>query len=618
MSWPTRAVIVGWVLLPVFAVLNALGGTADRRMYVLLTCVLALVPLALATLVARRVPENACAAALAAAGVTLVATAIPDDLGPLAGTWMLLYLPFAVALLIVPTGRANSQGWARVGWGLTIVVGLFIVICAVEVLVPAASEWARTAGLVLLPLFLVALIASAVAPIARYRRAGEDERLRLRWVFLGGASLPLTLMLCWASYLVVGTTDLVGIGLVAMYLAIPAGIAVALVRPTLADVDRTGIATVTAGALSTAALIVLSISCLAVGSALVAWSPPVALGLTAALAAAGALSFRPLYRVFDHLVFPDRGRTLSALARLQSLVDAGQAEPADVEQTLRESLRDSGLEVAYASLSDGALVRFDGTPATATELSTPVRLHGDVIGVLTSSDRSRRPPTAVAHASASLVDRARLQAELTAARADVAASRERLVRASFEEQRRLERDLHDGAQQRLVALGMRLRVVQRAGGLPAGVSEDLDAAVAELGTAVAELRRLAHGVRPSALDDGLSAALSEIAARMPGAIELDVRSADVPDDVAVTAYFVVSEAVTNALKHAGAERIRVVVESTADQLRVTVVDDGRGGARRHGGLRHLNDRVDALGGALSIESPVGAGTRIEAVLPCAS
>jgi signal transduction histidine kinase len=200
----------------------------------------------------------------------------------------------------------------------------------------------------------------------------------------------------------------------------------------------------------------------------------------------------------------------------------------------------------------------------------------------------------------------------------VVASRERLVRAGFEEQRRLERDLHDGAQQRLVALGMRLRVLQRSGAVPAAASSDLDAAVAELGTAVAELRRLAQGVRPSALEDGLAAALTEIAARTPGLVDLDVRASEVPDAVAVTAYFVVSEAVANALKHAGAERIRIVVESAADRLRLTIADDGRGGARARGGLTHMADRVDALGGTLSISSPPGDGTRIEAVLPCGS
>lgn len=615
-----RAVIAGWALLPAAAALNALGGAPARIGYVVATCAFALVPLVLATLVARRAPGNPCAVWLAAAGVALVVTAASDDLGSgvLAGSWMLLYLPFAILLLTVPSGRVRSRAWLRVGWALTIVVLAFIAVCAAQALAPAAREPLTAIGIALLPLFLAGLIACALAPVVRYRHATPSERMQLRWVFLSGMSLPLTLLLCWTSYLVTGTADLVGFGLGAMYLAIPIGVTIGILRPDLIDIDRASIATITATLLSAAALAVLSIVCLVVGTALVTWSPLIALSLTAALAAAVALSFRPLYRFFDRLVFPERGRALAAIARLHALVEAGRAEPADIEETLRESLRDPGLEVAYVRLSDGALIRLDGARAGTTGLSAPIRFRSEVIGALTASPvHGRRPSASVAKAAAPLLDRARLHAELDAARADVAASRERLVRASFEEQRRLERDLHDGAQQRLVALGMRLRVLQRSAELPARASDDLDAAVAELGTAVAELRRLAHGVRPSALDDGLPAALGEIAARVPG-VELDVRIPEIPDDIAITTYFVVSEAVANALKHAGAERIRVVVASGSDALRVTIDDDGCGGALPSGGLTHLSDRVGALGGDLSIVSPAGEGTRIEVTLPCAS
>ena len=613
--------MVAWVLLPVVAITIASGTSPERRAYLLLVCVLALVPLTLGTLVARRVPGHACAAWLAAAGPALLVSAVPEHLsaGVLAGTWMLLYLPLAILLLLVPTGRPASRSWTRVGWALTAVVATFIVLCAAQALLPAASGPIGAAAMLALPLFLAGLLACAAAPVARYRRADEGERLQLRWVFLGGMSLPLTLLLCWASYLVLGTPDLAGIGLIVMYLAIPAGTAVALTRPTIADVDRASVATITAGVLCAAALTALSAICLGVGSALVTWSPPVALAVTAALAAGAALSSRPLYRLFDRLVLPERARSVAALQHLQALVDAGRARPADIETTLRENLRDPGLQVCYARLADGALARLDGTAASEMGLSTPIRLHGEVIGLLSASPgRARRPAAAVAKASAALVDRARLHAELDAARADVVASRERLVRAGFEEQRRLERDLHDGAQQRLVALGMRLRVLQRSDALTPAASDELDAAVAELGTAVAELRSLAHGVRPSALDDGLPAALSELAARVPTGIDLDVRAGEVSDDVAVTTYFLVSEAVTNAIKHARADHVQVVVTSTGDHLRVAVTDDGCGGADARGGLRHMADRVGALGGTLSIVSPPGEGTRIEAVLPCAS
>lgn len=618
MSWTTRTVALGSALMPAVGVLNTMGGTPERRKYVVLTWALALVPLTLATLVARRVPGNACAVWVTAAGVALVVTAVSEDLatGVLAGLWMLLYLPFGILLLVVPTGHVRSRRWALVGYSLTVAMVAYIALCAASWLLPEPSDSLEIAGIGALPLFLFGLIACAAAPVARYRRADPAERIRLRWVFLGATSLPLALMRCRAGYIVIGAADLVGFGLIMMYLAIPTGVAVALVRAAWIDIDRASIATVTAGALSAATLVVLTIVCLRVGSALVTWSPPVAVGLTAGLAAAAAPSYRPLYVLFDRLVFPDRGRAIAALRCLQALVDVGLADAAEVESTRRESLQDPALEVAYRALSDGALLRLDGRPVRTTELNTPVRLHGDVIGALTP-DRGRPPVIGIAKASAPLIERARLQAELQAARADTAASRERLVRVSFTEQRRLEHDLHDAAQQQLVALDMRLRVLQRSGGMSSAASDELDVAVAEVGTAVAELRRLAHGVRPSALDDGLATALSEIAARLPDVIELDVRSWDLPDDAAATAYFIVSEAVANALKHAEAELIRVVVGSLADRLRITVTDDGRGGVHTSGGPLRLTDRVAALGGTLSIASLAGAGTQIEAVLPCA-
>lgn len=623
MSWTLRAVIAGWVLMPALAILSALSVADGRGESVWLFSAIAVVPLVLATVVARRAPRNRCAIWLAAASVGLMAAVIepPSALvaDVLSGMWMLIYLPLALLLIVVPTGRASSAGWRRVGWGLTATVAAFIAVCAVQALLPAMRAELTTVGVILLVLFLAGLVASAVAPVARYRTATAEERAQLRWTFLGGASLPLTLLLCWASYVLLGTADLVGVGLVVMYVAVPSGVAIALVRPNLFDVDRASIATVTAGALSGVVLLVLTAVGLVVGSALVAWSPFLAVGMTAALAAGAALVFRPVHRAFDRLLFPHRQRTIAALRSLDAEIEAGRADPADVQATLRESLRDPALEVAYVRSAGAPFTLLDGGIAHESPLSTPVVLHGAVIGMLTgSSERGIRPSSTVARVAAPLIDRARLHAELAAARAEVAASRARLVRTGIEEQRRLERDLHDGAQQRLVALGMRLRVLQRSAAVAPALSTELDAAVAELGTAVAELRRLAHGIRPSALDDGLSAALREIAARVPDRIALEVDAEGIPDDVAATAYFVVSETVTNALKHSGAEHIAVCVAPHADRLRIDVADDGRGGAEARGGLTALSDRVEALGGTLSVTSPEGAGTRIEVMLPCAS
>jgi signal transduction histidine kinase len=227
----------------------------------------------------------------------------------------------------------------------------------------------------------------------------------------------------------------------------------------------------------------------------------------------------------------------------------------------------------------------------------------------------------VAEAAALLVEMGRLRLEVSQALLEVEASRARLLRAGYEERRRLELDLHDGAQQRLVSLGMALRLAQRhLGEESVDLDEVLDGAVAEIGTAVSELRQIAHGLRPSSLDDGLTAALENLTRNTPLPVVLDLHAEDLPDHVSTTAYYVASEAVANTVKHARAGAIAMSVHRGDGTVRIKVSDDGRGGAtiRPGSGLAGLRDRVGALGGTLGIRSPAGAGTIVEAVIPCES
>ena len=204
--------------------------------------------------------------------------------------------------------------------------------------------------------------------------------------------------------------------------------------------------------------------------------------------------------------------------------------------------------------------------------------------------------------------------------AEIRTSRSRLLRHGYQERRKLQRDLHDGAQQRLVALGMSLRLAQRHlhdGGFD--VDGLLDQAMAQLGTAVAELRTIAAGLRPPALDSGLGAAVRSLAATVPLPVQLAICDDDVPDDIAITAYYVVSEGLSNAMKHARARQVIVSLTRLNGDLTVAVSDDGIGGAHPAGsGLAGLADRVAAASGELRVVSPVGAGTRLEVVLPCGS
>jgi signal transduction histidine kinase len=208
------------------------------------------------------------------------------------------------------------------------------------------------------------------------------------------------------------------------------------------------------------------------------------------------------------------------------------------------------------------------------------------------------------------------------AREQLAASRARIVEAADAARRRIERDLHDGAQQRLVSLALSLRLVESSLEPGSAATRELAAARAELDAALEELRELARGIHPSILTDrGLEAALGAVAGRCTVPVELHLDDCGkLPLSVATTAYFVVAEALTNASKHANADRIEVRVAVVDGHGIVEVRDDGSGGVdpARGSGLSGLADRVSALGGTLDIESPVGAGTRIRARIPVAA
>jgi signal transduction histidine kinase len=198
---------------------------------------------------------------------------------------------------------------------------------------------------------------------------------------------------------------------------------------------------------------------------------------------------------------------------------------------------------------------------------------------------------------------------------ELRASRARLVEVADSERRRIQRNLHDGAQQRLTSVLLYLGRVRSAAAPPAL----LDRAIDELAAGLEDIRELARGLHPSLLTErGLAAALEALLMRTPMAIELEYRvGRRLPEAVEAAAYYVAAEAIANVHKHACATHavVRVTVEDR--YLCVSVVDDGRGGADPAGaGLRGLADRVDALGGALHVDSPPGAGTRLRAEIPC--
>jgi signal transduction histidine kinase len=589
----------------------------------------------LGLVVARRRPNNVVGALLVAMGlapcvvglldtVTTASARVPEVVpgaGVLAaldnGVWMLWYLPVALLALYFPDGSLPSRRWRLVA------IGLPVVAVAIE-LREAVDTRDDAFVLTLLVVFLGLLVAAAVSLVRRYRRADAVRGTQLAWIALAMMFLPITLLLCWASYLFLGRVDLVVIGLVLTYLAIPAATTIAMLRHGLYD-SRRALSTTVAYTVVTAGLLGVFAAASALSGVLAGRdSAVVAAFVTAVCVLALAPARQRVQRMVDRRLYPVRRAALAAVDGLRHRVHIGQSVPEQVETVLGEALRDSSLRVGYRLPGRGDLVDANGVvlPGATGHDSVPIRVGDVEIGVLRwHGGSSRELLRELAAACALLVELVRLRIELAQALRNVEASRSRLQHIGYQERRRLERDLHDGAQQRLVTLGMALRLAQRrlrAG--PVDVDGLLDHGVAELGTAVAELRQLAHGLRPSSLDDGLGPALAGLTSTMPVSVVLDVRADELPEDVTTTAYYVVAESVTNAVKHARAERVRVHVEQCDGQLRIEVTDDGIGGAALSdgSGLSGLSDRVAATGGTLRVHSPAGAGTQVEAVLPCVS
>lgn len=319
----------------------------------------------------------------------------------------------------------------------------------------------------------------------------------------------------------------------------------------------------------------------------------------------------------------DRAQVASLVIEL----GAGRST-ASLPESLARTLRDPGLDVLYWLPTQSRYVDRDGRPAALPEPGlrsvTHVERRGERIASLVHDPVLDQAPELVASvcaAAALALENERLQVELRSHAEDLRASRARLVEVGDRERRRLERDLHDGAQQRLVSIAMTLglaRARERAGG---EVSSLLGEAQEELERALADLRELSHGLLPPILRErGLEPALRELAKR--SAVRTDLSVDPLPSltpAVEATAYFVASEALTNAAKHAAAGRVELTLRPEAGGVRVQIADDGLGGADPSGsGLRGLADRVGALGGRLEVGAGPGGGTVVEAWVPCGS
>jgi signal transduction histidine kinase len=563
-------------------------------------------------------------------------------------TWPVLYAgPIALAYTF-PDGRLLSRRWRLVAGMAVFSFAGFVAFALIDpspttfadesvrnpVAHNAVGEWFKNNGLdwLWVPLWfgmLASLFAGALAIALRVRRSTGIERLQALWLAWAAALFPLILVVCGLSAFTV--TDLldyvIAPALLVGWSAVAVSIGIAVTRYRLYSIERLinrtavyGILTVLLGATYIGITVGLGVV-ISRGSEWVA----------AVATLAVAVVFRPLRaRVQAHVDRRfDRAR-YEAVGRVRAFEDdvrENRRAPEEIGAVLGRALRDPTAELLFWLPSGGVYASLAGE---ATELPddgrarTPVVRDGNRTGVLLHEPallHRRALLDGVLAAAGLSIEIARLRVEVRRQLAEVEASRRRIVEAGYEERRRLERDLHDGAQQRLVTLGIVLRRLQRSLPHEAGMlAPALDAAVEEVGAAVSDLRTIAAGVRPPRLDDGLAAALRDLARSVPLPVEVDAPVERVAPSVEAAAYFVACEALTNAVKHASASKVALRAVRENGTLLVSVHDDGVGGAvaRRGSGLAGLRDRVAAHGGALEIVSPHGHGTRIEAALPCGS
>lgn len=544
-------------------------------------------------------------------------------------SWVVATLGMNLLFLLFPDGQYLSRGWRWVsivwflgaaltipGWVLNQRLGESLS-GGVNPLATDAYpvEPSFAVGTALL---CVSLAASLVAVLVRFRRSRGVQRLQLKWVMLAGALLVVVLptsAALWTAWPPIQYAPALALPL------LPLAVCVAIVRQHLYDIDLVISRTLAYGALTGVLGVTYAAVVLAVGAFV---SSPVA-------AAAGALvvavAFWPIRTriqdAVDRRFRRARHESRRVMAEFVERLRRGDAGADTVEDALRTAVHDEALTLGFQS--GEATYDVHGRPLQLGPVPgrriTPIVTGHHVITLVRHRDADVQLVGDVADAGRLALEIASLQVELRRRLEELDTSRSRIVAVADEERRRLARDLHDGAQQRLVSIGLDLRHAQHAlnGSAPAEVDRTLDGAVAELGNAIDDLRELAAGLRPASLDHGLGSALRELAARSP--IPVEVR--DVPDrfpsELEAAAYFIACEGLTNTIKHASADRVVLRFAREQNHLVLAISDDGSGGAdaRRGSGLLGLIDRARAHGGSLTIDSASGKGTQLTARLPCA-
>ena len=458
------------------------------------------------------------------------------------------------------------------------------------------------------------LLASVVELVVAWRRSEGDGRRQLLWLVAG--AVPVAPCVVGAFALSgADNNDAAAVLLSGAMVTIVAGAALSVLRYRLFDVERV-VTDSAAYAIASVSVVVAFVGVVVV----INRSTPIDAGSqlsTVAATLAGVVVARVSYvwgrRAVGRRVNPARFDAVD-------LVRSGLAGQSDELDDLIVRVLGPHGRALYPATGD-AWVTSAGRAVTPAEHGVDVLRHGTLVARLEfdPAEIDRHVVEAVAAEAAAEMDNVALRAELARQLELTRESRARLATAHLEERRRIERDLHDGAQQRLLAIALRLQSSRLDRDSAALVAES-DRAIAEIQVTVQELRDLASGLQPAALaGGGLLAAVADLADRVPLVVGYDVVDERFPSFVEGAAWFVIAEAVTNAVKHSGADRVSVSVRRHDDALEVEVQDEGVGDAdAAASGLQGLADRVGAAGGALRVAEVEPHGTRVEAVFPCGS
>lgn len=543
-------------------------------------------------------------------------------------SYMPLLAIIALILLNTPSGRVEGRWWKLAGWVAVLSTSAAMLAAITGPYRGITRDYpienpleltdrlifVRVVGIAVLH---VALLASLGSVVLRFRRAEGLARAKLRWMALAG--LPFVVLLLGAYLAAVTGKDAIlavfGCGFLSCF---PLAIWIAVEREHLYDVDRLLSRSLSYLVLSAAVVSAYAATVVllgqAFGSRLGETELPAVIGTLVAVSIA-----LPLRRMLQQSL--DRRfnrREFDALQLVRRFVHE-PTHATTIESVLRNALADPGLTVLYWVEERAQWVTEEGTGGELAPQAFVVNRHDAPLAAISAQEHGsdERMIASVVNEALPELENARLRAAIGLQLVEVRESRARIVAAQAEERRRIERNLHDGAQQRLLGLAMQMRAAELSG--DGGRAEAmLGVAVQEVRDAVRELRELANGLRPEALrDGGLAAALDDLAQRSPVAIRHEVQGRADPA-TEETAWFIVCEAVANAVKHANPASIAISALRRNGSLKLRIADDGPGGADPLGnGLRGIADRAEAAGGWLRVESG-GQGTAVEAELPCVS